>query len=403
MANEFNIAEDIKVEIYVPLGGTYGYAGVWNLTQWDNALWASSSSYGWEWKDVVATISNAEISIGAPVESGHYVPATPNTLALTMQSTVYDPFIPNSGTRAGTPIRLSYRANPDTAPSTWTYIFQGTIDTFDVTYDPNGLNLIDIQASSSIKKLLNKNMSVWNNAGTTVTGIFTQWATEIGASSVGTNTYWFNDYYGYNYATDYINDVSGGDVLNYLNEVECGMVLQDPVTDGIVGYSTKRFRTLLASTPTNSASNTHSTATTHFCITDIGFTYDSDSVYNSYIVESSAAPGTNVTRKDQDLIDLYGELRFEKTLHLASPTDITSWETTVVARNPSRRVNMVQTLGIRRDRKLANLTALLPMNALNVNVETENYTVDENSVITHTTHSITPTTWFVTLELWKGF
>jgi hypothetical protein len=398
MANEFYIATDIKVEAYLPFGGTFGYRGIWNLTQWDNASWASNSTDGMEWKDLVATVASATITHGGPVESGYYAPAAPNTLSVTMQSAIYDPFSPSSGLRAGTAIRFSYRPNPDTAPSTWVILFQGYVDSFDVSYEPNGLNSIQVEASSSLKRYLNKNLSVFNNSSKNLYDIYAQWATATGAN-IGSG--WsIRDMY--DYAIQYQVDVSAGDVLDQLNQVENGIIWQVPETDVVAAYSATYFRNLLLTTPFNVFDNVHTTAANHYCITEIGFTYDSDAVYNKFVITSINAPTTNVTKTDQDLVDLYGEMRLEKELVLDTTTEVTAWLAKISAKNPSRRVKMVTTSAIRPDRKLAELGNLQPADVVAVQVNQPTYTVNEKAIITSATHEITPEGWLVTLELWKG-
>lgn len=395
MANEFSIAQDIKIEFNLPFGGR----GIWNSSTWGGAdNWQANPGDSFTWTDIVATVTRAEINLGATVQDGFYAPVTPNTFNVTLQSPLYDPFN-NTYLKPGLGVRFSYRPNPDTAPSTYTTLFQGFVDTFDVSYDADGNVLLNLACSSSLKRFLGVNVSTWNTTGANdLFTMFNNWITATGATVGSTWNAQGGDYL---YLSETLTDEAAADILDYMNQVENGLIWQDPTNNYVMGYSSRYFQTLLNTTPTNSFSNTHSTASTHFCITDIGFTFDQEAVYNSYVISSAATPTTFITKKNQDLIDLYGEMRLEKTLRLTSG-GLQSWLDNQATKNPARRVSMVQTSAIEREGQLANLDALLPAKAVNVNVNRSTYTVNEDAFITRATHQIDPDNWYVTLELWKG-
>jgi hypothetical protein len=205
-------------------------------------------------------------------------------------------------------------------------------------------------------------------------------------------------------AVEYLTDQNAADLLNALTEASAGLVWQDPSSNDIKGYDQTQIRTLLSTTATNIFSNTHTTAATHFCIAEINFAYDVEEGYNYFYVECAQAPSTNGKKLNQDLIDIYGERRLSKTLNF-DPTvssNITTWLNNISVRNPGKRVASVTTPVIRRDRKLANVAALMPMQKVGINVARTGYTIDETQVVTSATHSITPDGWFATLEVWKG-
>lgn len=404
MADEFYIKDDIKVEMYLPASTV----AVWNFSNWDDgSLWGDGTTDS-SWVDVVATVANAEVVLGATVEGNYYAPARPNTLTITMQSAIYDPF-KNPFVRPGIPIRLRYLQNPDTAPTTYSTLFQGEIDTFEVYYDSQSqgdLNNITITASSTMRKYLNKTVDVWNSSAAlsrTTQDLFNYWGTQVEPNPLISGT-WVPFLASYNMATEYLTDQNAADILNNLTEASAGIVWQDPVSNDIRAYDQTQIRTLLSTSATNIFSNTHTTASTHFCIAEINFAYDVEEGYNYFYCECTVSPSTNGKKLNQDLIDIYGERRLSKTLNF-DPTvssNITTWLNNISVRNPGKRVASITTPVIRRDRKLANVAALMPMQKVGINVARTGYTIDETQVVTSATHSITPDGWFATLEVWKG-
>jgi hypothetical protein len=405
VANEFSIATDIKVEMLLPVAGK----GIWNFSKWGGSGvddWVSSAGSGFAWTDVVATISQATITQGSTIDQGYYAPAQPNTLELQMQSATYDPSN-NNYIRPGLQIKVSYRPNPDTAPSTYVVLFQGYVDDFGITYDALGNNIIDITASSSLKRMLNKNLTSWVSPASPTNSpndFFNEWVLDVGADPASA---WSSSYQVVgSMEPETIPNVTGGEVLDWLMQAEAAIVWQVPSNDRIMGYSAKYFRNLLLTTPTNQLGGTHAISSTHFCIADLELAYNTDEAFNTFICTCDSNAARTGSKKNQDLVDLYGELRLDKTLKIAQSTatvdNVQMWLDFMAARNPGRRVNSVQTPAIRRDGTLANLPALQPALAVRTIAARGAYTVDENSIITKATHTIDPDNWFVTLDLWKG-
>ena len=396
MADEFDIAQDIKVEISIPTGSN----AVWNLSKWDDGSdWASASSF--TWTDIVATVSQAQVTIGSSVQDGFYTPAEPNTLTIQMQSQVFDPSN-NPKIRPNTPIRVTYRPLPDSFPAVYQTLFTGFIDTFEVSYDTFGNNLIDIMATSSLKRLLAKNISSFVvSSALSDFDYFAQWATAVGATIGGSGTN------GSRMAGETFEEVGAGELLDNLLQIENGLFYQDATSDELYLTGSLDMRTLGA--PIASFSNVHSAAADHYCISDIVVDYDMDTMFNTYVItttDGGAGPGPGPgggdigTSINQDMVDLYGPIRCEKELHLRK-TDIVNWLALITPKDPGRKVQQVTTPSIKRDGKLANLFG--PQNTIRVELVQPTFTIDEEIWVTRVIHSIDPDNWFTTLELWKGF
>lgn len=396
MADEFDIAKDIKVEINIPTGSN----AIWNLSKWDDGSnWAAASSFAWT--DIVCSVSRAEVSIGSSVQDGFYTPAEPNSLTIQMQSQVFDPSN-NPRIRPNTPIRVRYRPLPDSFPAVYQTLFTGFIDTFEVSYDADGNNLIDIQATSSLKRLLAKNISSFVvSSALSDFDYFAQWATAVGATIGGSGTN------GSRMAGETFEEVGAGELLDNLLQIENGLFYQDAVSDEL--YLTGSFDMRTLGSPIASFSNVHSAAADHYCINDVVLDYDMDTMFNTYVITTTdtgggTGPGPGGgdigTSVNQDMVDLYGPIRCEKTLHLRK-TDIVNWLALITPKDPGRKVQQVTTPSIKRDGKLANLFG--PQNTIQVELVQPTFTIDEEIWVTRVIHSIDPDNWFTTLELWKGF
>lgn len=394
MADEFFISEDLKVELYLPVAGS----GIWNSSKWnDGSDWVASAGAAFAWTDIVATVFNATVELGGSVENGYCVPATPNTMNIKLQSALYDPSN-NKYIRPNIGIRLSYRKNPDTASTTWTVLFNGYIDTLGVSYDEFGNNTVEIAASSSLKRFLAKNIASFTvAAGTTSNGYVLQWQTATGSSPIQQVT---SDPI---MAAETFTDTSGGELLDNVMQACMGMVFQNPTNEWLYFWDGNKIQGLLdAGSATNIFSDTHSTAATHFCISDMVQDYSLDDAFNTYIVSSTLAPSTKKTLKNQDLVDLYGDIRCEKELHLAT-TELDAWLSRVATMNPSRKLSLISTPMLRIEGQLSDPVALQPGKIVGVSVTKPGYTVTDKVWVTKTTHEITPDQWFATLEVWKGF
>jgi hypothetical protein len=200
-------------------------------------------------------------------------------------------------------------------------------------------------------------------------------------------------------ATETFTNVAAGEVLDNLLQVENGLYYENPVNGLFVAYGSFFMRNNVA-TPTYTFSNTHSSAATHICISNIDVNYDMDSTFNSYFIDS-VTDNVVQTTKNQDLVDLYGEIRCERTLHIQPADLVATWLPGVKSKNPGLKVNSIETPVIRRDGKLANV--FTPGTKIAVNLVQSGFTISENNFITKATHLIDPDNWFSTIEVWKGF
>ena len=397
MADEFYIKNDIFVQVYIPANN----GAVWNGFSWDsNAKWGSSSTLQWE--SIQADIVDCEITYGSSVIDGFSAPLEPGTMNLTMQSLTYDPFN-NLNIRSGTQIAFNYRQNPTTAPSTFLQIFYGAIDTVSVTYDPvTSLNTITIRAVSTCRDFLNKNITTWNTTGATTRAA--QLAKLQTLTGYGVTDASFG--YDYTYAVEYKTDITAGDVLAGITTTERAIAFQyanSPYNIAVQNWNAIATN-LNPGTPGVTFSNTHSTGLDHACISDLEITYDASQIYNVIKASLDIVPSVTGVRRLADSITFFGERPTTQVLHLANDSvQLTNWLNNYPDVWVGKRVKSVTTPMIRRDHKLADVSKLEPLDVVRVNVSRTGYTIDQTSIITKVTHTITPDTWFANIELWNGF
>jgi hypothetical protein len=172
MIPNFAIDQNLKVEFLVPdaegttfilgiseLGGTDTLGGFGefvinvSLLGGDDVLAPSS---GLKWQDSTCSVARANISVGGQLQDSVFFQPEPATANLTLQSFDLDPTV-NKNIRASTKFRV--RLEDDEIDR---ILFQGFIDTINVTYYPQGPNLIQITGFDAYKSLVNSRFAVWD-------------------------------------------------------------------------------------------------------------------------------------------------------------------------------------------------------------------------------------------------
>jgi len=150
MANDvFTLANDVEVAIYTYASDVF----IWGVTRWDNGDKWSDGTDVEDWQVITGSIANININNGVSLEQALLRP-DPATAVITFQDPQFDPFN-NAQVRAGTPIRIRVRPNPDTAPTTWVTLFEGKIDTASASYNENFINTCVISCITDLRDYLN--------------------------------------------------------------------------------------------------------------------------------------------------------------------------------------------------------------------------------------------------------
>jgi hypothetical protein len=412
MIPNFQIDQNLKVEFLVPdidgssfilgiseLGGTDVLGGFGefvlglSLLGGDDVLAPSS---GLKWQEVSCSTSRADISIGGSVTDSIYFQPEPGSVNLRLQSFELDPTV-NKNIRASTKIRVRLESEEIDR-----VLFQGFIDTIDVTYYATGLNLINLTAYDSYKALVNSRFATWDTTGfgasATVDEIIELLAIQSGLGLSPDSVS----------LPGLIPTVDETDVLanNILNEallVGLGIIWLNQDTQEITVIPRPSNET---GTPTTFIiGNNHpvspATDPYHLCLGEIGVFSDQDAVYNSLQVSLTSDPLISLTIKDQDSIDLYGESAINIEINTTDSTELARWGAQVFIQNPANLVNRVMTPAQDRLGTLTDAALFTPGTTVGVSYTNANLNIVGYYTIIRVTHNIDVDNWYTTLELWK--
>jgi hypothetical protein len=348
-------------------------------------------SSGLKWQEVTCSTARANISVGGSLQDTINFQPEPATANLTLQSYELDP-TNNKNIRAATKIRV--RLESDQIDR---ILFQGFIDTIDVTYYPQGPNLIEITAYDAYKSLVNSRFAVWDTSSFgphiyvdetwELIGIF---------SGLGLST----DSYHVAGQIPTVNETNFlvSSVVNDALTVGNGLVWLDQDTEELVVIHRTGVQTPTSDTYTigNNHEDDH-----HLCMSEINVFSDSDAVYNSLTVELTSDPLTFVVRKDQDSIDLYGESAIDLAINTTTEAQLNNWADRVFNHRSANQVNQVVTPAKDRLGSLTDAAVFTPGMTVGVSYTNSQLDIVGYYTIIKVSHRIDVDNWFTTLELWK--
>jgi hypothetical protein len=407
MIPNFAIDENLKVEFLVPdaegntfilgiseLGGTDVLGGFGefilgvSLLGGDDVLAPSS---GLKWQEVSCSVARANISVGGQLQDSINFQPEPATANLTLQSYDLDPTV-NKNIRASTKFRV--RLEDDELDR---IIFQGFIDTIDVTYYPEGPNLIQITGFDAYKSLVNSRFAVWDTTsfGTHIhvdevwelVGIYSGLGLSPDSYHVGGQIPVVNE-----------TNVQVSSVVNDALTVGNGLVWLDQDTEELVVIHRTGVQ---AGTPTTYVIGNNHGEPYHLCMSEINVFSDADAVYNSLTVSLTSNPAIFTVRKDQDSIDLYGEAAIDIAINTTSLAQLNNWADRVFNHKSANQVNMVQTPTIDRLGTLTDAAVFTPGMTVGVSYTKDQLNIVGFYTIIKVSHRIDVDNWFTTLELWK--
>lgn len=413
MIADFSLKDNLFVEFLLPdedgnsfilgiselggddvLGGFGEFIIGTSLLGGDDVLAPSS---GLKWQDVGCETSNAEISIGGNINNAIYFQPEPATANLTLQTYDLDPTV-NKNIRANTKIRVRLDA-----PEIDRVLFVGYIDTIDVTYYPDGPNLIRINAYDAYKSLVNVRVEDWDTtdfpAGYATTDeVFELLAlkTGIGLSAKSQPTIG-------KIPAVQADNLLVPDIINDAIDVGLAIVWVDQDTEELIVIP--RPTSAEGTSTTYVVGNNHPAPGTsdpyHLCMSEINVSSDADAVYNSLKVALTSDEETFVFLKDQDSIDLYGESAVDVSINTTDETELSRWATAVYRQAPTKLVSQVVTPAKDRLGDLTAAAVFTPGTLVGVSYTTNQLNITGYYTVIRVSHSIDVDNWFTTLELWK--
>ena len=408
MIPDFKIDENLKVEFLTPdeegntfilgislLGGDDVLGGFGEFILGVSLLGGEdvlAPSSGLKWQEVQCETAGVNMSVGGQVIDAIYFQPQPATAQLTLQSYDLDPTV-NKNIRASTRIRVRLESNEIDR-----ILFQGTIETINVTYYPDGLNLIQITSLDAYRNLVNQRFATWDTtplgASATVDEVFELVGIQSGLG-VSPNSVSLEGLI----PTVSQTNVVANSIINEALQVGLGIVWLDQGTQEITYIP--RPATETGTATTYIIGNNHSNDPYHLCLAEINVFSDADAVYNSLKVTLASDDTEVVVLKDQDSIDLYGESAVDVILNTTDATELARWATTVFTQNPANLVNMVVTPAKDRLGNLTNAAVFTPGTTIGVSYTKDQLDIVGFYTIIKVSHRIDVDNWFTTLELWK--
>ena len=413
MIADFSLKDNLFVEFLLPdedgnsfilgiselgsddvLGGFGEFVIGVSLIGGDDVLAPSS---GLKWQDVGCETGNASISIGGSISDAIYFQPEPATANLTLQSYDLDPTV-NKNIRANTKIRVRLDA-----PEIDRVLFVGFIDTIDVTYYPDGPNLIRITAYDVYKSLVNVRIADWDTttfpAGYATTDevfelIAEKTGIQISESSLPTIG---------RIPPVELQNVLVPDVINDAIDVGLAIVWIDQNNESLSIIPRPEAET--GGPTTYIVGNNHpapgSSDPYHLCLAEINVSSNADAVYNSLRVSLTSDAETFVVRRDQDSIELYGESAVDVAINTTDSSELARWAEAVYNQAPTKLVSQVVTPAKDRLGNLTQAAVFTPGTLIGVSYTTNQLNIVGYYTVIRVTQEIDVDNWFTTLELWK--
>jgi hypothetical protein len=414
---DFDIATDIKVELFVPnaagdafilgvsvLGGTDVLSndgqfilGV-SLLGGTDVLSDGSGIYSFIWQPIQCETSQLDVNLGGQIQSNISFQPQPSDLDITVQSWTFDPNN-NSSVRSGTRIRV--RLDDGIVNHT---LFSGFIETVSVTYRADGPNLIRISGFDGHKRLVNYRVETWD---TTDYGPAISPTDQIDELATATGYVLSDDSISLDglIPTTVTTNAIANTFLNDALEVGLGIFWINPETGELEVRN--RPQIVTASATTYIVGNNHPDPGEddpyHLCMSDIVVNSNSDSSINDLKVSLTSDDTIFVVVKDQDSIDLYGELSQDIEINTTDSTELTRWAGQVFTGTPTKNVRAVQTPALDRQGNLTEAALFTPGTLIGVRYQTDNININDYYTVVKARQSVDVNNWFTTLELWKEF
>jgi hypothetical protein len=350
-------------------------------------------SSGLKWQDVGCETSNAAISIGGSISDAIYFQPEPATANLTLQSYDLDPTV-NKNIRANTKIRVRLDA-----PEIDRVLFVGYIDTIDVTYYPDGPNLIRIRAFDVYKSLVNTRIDNWDTTDFPAGYATTDEVFELIGLKTGVGLSPDSKATIGRIPAIETQNILVPDLINDAIDVGLAVVWIDQDTEQLTVIP--RPSSSEGTATTYVVGNNHTSSPYHLCMSEINVSSDADAVYNSLKVALTSDEETFVFLKDQDSIDLYGESAVDVAINTTDADELARWAAAVYRQAPTKLVSQVVTPAKDRLGDLTAAAVFTPGSLVGVSYTTSQLNIVGYYTVIRVSHEIDVDNWFTTLELWK--
>jgi hypothetical protein len=336
--------------------------------------------------------------MGGSINDAIYFQPAPATATLTLQSYDLDPTV-NKNIRANTKIRVRLDSSEIDR-----VLFVGFIDTIDVTYYPDGPNLIRIRAFDVYKSLVNTRIDDWDTTDLPAGYATTDEVFELIGIKTGIGLSPNSQPTIGRIPAVQEDNILVPQVINDAIDVGLAIVWVDQENESLTVIP--RPQSSEGTSTTYVVGNNHPAPGAldpyHLCMSEINVNSDADAVYNSLRVSLASNEETFVFLRDQDSIDLYGESAIDVSINTTDADELARWASAVYKQAPTKLVSQVVTPA--KDR-LGNLTVaavFTPGSLVGVSYTTNQLDIVGYYTVIRVNHEIDVDNWFTTLELWKA-
>lgn len=389
----FSVKNNITVEFQASIPNTF----IWGVSEWDDGNWdidGGSEAY----QELQCETFDIQIEKGCDTTSGIFLSPSSSVATISMRGAAYDPFN-NRSIHAGTPIRISAEYAPDTAPGATQVIWNGFVRDYTASYDQRGNNVVIIHAVDGMQDFLNTRIDTYTITGPGVPMFPGEVISDL------CNTYSFgvagnlNPDMAYMMHKTYTN-TTVGEIIKDCLVAGLGAFWMD--RDGYLNYrSEEDLANTIESSWSFHFSTTHSTDFEHICMTDLVMKADSRDLPND--ITATNPSGAVVNMRNIDAYDLFGSVHLDVAVPVESSSDLQNWLDRI---NLTTKLRRVETLNFDAASRTGQLwywwlvDRLFDPNIVSYNLNGINFS--ETYFVTKQTDTITPYSWDIGLELWRG-
>jgi hypothetical protein len=365
------------------------------------------------WTNIVTDTYEVSIDRGITVEQGVFARPDVGTAEIRLMKTSLADMLNGPAYKSNMPIRIQYQPFPDSDPTRWESVFYGLIQNVAMSYQVDTQKLaVTITANDFMKVFLNLNVSSFSITGSSTVrsfrNVIASLATAVNAldsrvtltqsgSTGSSTTQWAYTW----------TDTSAGEIATQLLDGELGWMYCNK-NDSQLYYMTRNdvnaYQSLTWNTSNDTVSNVHTSATSHICMDNIDFQYNSDELVNSVVV-TEMATSTTQTQTNSTSVATYGKQvgKYQVTFDNGGISNLANWASAVATAANPRSIKSVSVPAMRRDGTTSRILFQDPGSPLQLEfASTGLTTLQEIHLITRLTHNITAEHWEVTVGLWRG-
>lgn len=408
---DFDIANDLKVEFYLPdeasnlfiigiskIGGDDVLAGTGLFTIGVSEiggtdLLGDNEFIAFTWQNLSCTVARAQLSIGGSVQDQLYFQPEPARASIVLQTWDYDPSY-NSAFRPGVPVRVRLAKG-----AVDQIIWSGVIESIGGSYSVDGVNLLNVTALDGFRQIVNSRIPLFDSDTDFPAGYVSSYEQlELIADAVGTAMHPTSSDPGGKIPSTILTNVIPSGLIYEAIQVGLGLFWLDPETQEFVFIPRPVPTSIPSGTPV--IGNNHGDPN-HLCMTDIKTSADADVVFNSLKVTLDSDDTVSTLVENSDSIQLYGRFAQDVTLNTTDLTELENWANSVFNQSPTNLVESVETLTLDRQGDLTEAAFFLPGQLVGVNYSENVLAIDDYYTATKVSHYIDVDNWLTTLDLWK--